>query len=269
VDLILTSPPFPLVVPKAYGNPSQEEYLDWFAPFALEMRRLLKDSGSLVFEAGGAWKERRPVRSLVNFELPLMLCKTFGFHLAQEFFWFNPCTPPGPVHWVNRLRLRVKSAVSPVWWLSKTEKPKADNRRVLRPYGPQMLRTIALGERKPGRSPSGHSVGQSFTRDNGGAIPPNLLAFPGRERDRNYLSRCREAGLTPHPARFPAELPEFFINFLTEPGDTVLDPFAGSCVTGRAAEDLKRRWICVERIEEYLAGARFRFEPPEREDEAA
>jgi len=264
VDLVMTSPPFALVIAKAYGNPEQEEYLCWFKPFAREIQRVLKDTGSLVVDVGGAWRRGAPVRSLYHLELPLMLTRELGFHLAQEFYWFNPCTVPGPVQWVNVRRARVKSAVNCVWWLSKTPWPKADNRRVLTPYGAKMRQAIARGTRKAHRSPSGHSVGPSFTRDNGGAIPPNLIRLPGGEGKSPYLSRCREVGIAPHPARFPAGLPEFFIKFLTEPGDLVLDPFAGSCVTGRVAEDLGRRWVCVERVPEYLAGARLRFEPDTR-----
>jgi site-specific DNA-methyltransferase (cytosine-N4-specific) len=165
--------------------------------------------------------------------------------------------------------MRVKSAVNCVWWLSKSPRPKADNRRVLTPYGAKMRADISRGARKAQKSPSGHSVGPSFCRDNGGAIPPNLLQLAGREANREYLTRCRDAGLSPHPARFPIGLPEFFIKFLTDPGDLVLDPFAGSCVTGEAAEKLGRKWICIERVADYLAGARFRFQPPECGGEAA
>lgn len=259
VDLAVTSPPFALVVSKAYGNPDQGEYLDWFKPFAREIHRALKDTGSLVVDVGGAWRRGRPVRSLYHLELPLMLTRDLGFHLAQEFYWYNPCTVPGPAQWVNIRRARVKSAVNCVWWLSKTPWPKADNRRVLAPYGGKMRASIARGARKAYRSPSGHKVGPSFCRDNGGAIPSNLISLPGNEAGSDYLKRCRAAGIEPHPARFPPGLPEFFIKFLTEPGDLVLDPFAGSCVTGRVAEDLGRRWLCVERVQTYLDGARLRF----------
>jgi site-specific DNA-methyltransferase (cytosine-N4-specific) len=259
VDLVMTSPPFALVIAKAYGNPDQDAYLAWFRPFACEIRRVLKESGSLVMDVGGAWRRGKPVRSLYHLELPLMLTRELGFHLAQEFYWFNPCTVPGPAQWVNIRRERVKCAVNCVWWLSKTPWPKADNRRVLTPYGGKMRASIARGTRKARKSPSGHTVGPSFCRDNGGAIPSNLLHLPGNEAGSDYLKRCRAVGIEPHPARFPARLPEFFIKFLTDPGDLIVDPFAGSCVTGRVAEDLGRRWICVERVSEYLAGAKMRF----------
>jgi site-specific DNA-methyltransferase (cytosine-N4-specific) len=48
---------------------------------------------------------------------------------------------------------------------------------------------------------------------------------------------------------------------LTDQGDLVVDPFGGSCVTGEVAERLSRRWVCIEMMEEYLAGALSRFPP--------
>jgi site-specific DNA-methyltransferase (cytosine-N4-specific) len=63
-----------------------------------------------------------------------------------------------------------------------------------------------------------------------------------------------------HPARFPSAMPEFFIKMLTNEGDIVLDPFAGSNTTGAVAESLVRRWIAVDTVEEYLAGSKFRFD---------
>ena len=74
------------------------------------------------------------------------------------------------------------------------------------------------------------------------------------------LVRLRAAGLPIHPARFPYALPEFFIRFLTEPRQLVVDPFAGSNVTGAVADSLGRRWLSVDVDEEYLRGSAARFE---------
>lgn len=109
------------------------------------------------------------------------------------------------------------------------------------------------------RRPSGHDISDKFSIDNGAAIPPNLIAAAHTESNSFYLRYCREHGIDPHPARYPAELPEFFIRMLTDPNDFVVDPFAGSCVTGEVCERLKRRWLCGELCEEYLQGALGRF----------
>jgi 3-methyladenine DNA glycosylase Tag len=108
--------------------------------------------------------------------------------------------------------------------------------------------------------PSGHDISDKFSRRHDGAIPPNLLPIPNTESNSYYQTRCRSEGLAIHPARFPAGLPQFFIEFLTEEGDLIVDPFAGSNVTGEVAERLRRRWIAIEIIEEYLEGSKFRFE---------
>ncbi|WP_144059841.1 DNA-methyltransferase [Rhodopirellula sallentina] len=258
VDLIMTSPPFGLVRKKAYGNVDADDYLDWFRPFGELFRRVLKDSGSLVIDIGGAWIPGQPTRSLYHYELLIMLCKEFGFHLAQDFFWWNPAKLPTPAEWVTVRRVRVKDAVNCVWWLSATPWPKASNRRVLTPYSDSMKDLLKNGYIAKKR-PSGHDISEKFSRNNGASIPPNLLPFPNTDSNSYYLRYCKEHDLPQHPARFPAELPEYFIRMLTDPGDTVVDPFAGSCITGEVAERLERRWVCCELVEDYLLGAKGRF----------
>ena len=258
VDLIMTSPPFGLVRKKDYGNVDADEYVDWFKPFAKAFHRVLKNSGSLVIDIGGAWNKGYPTRNLYHFKLLIMLCEEFGFHLAQEFYWWNPSRLPTPAEWVTVRRVRVKDAVNTVWWLSKTPWPKAGNRRVLQPYSASMQELLTKGYRAK-RRPSGHEISAKFNVNNGAAIPPNLIAIPNTESNSFYLRYCEENGFKPHPARYPAELPEYFIRMLTEPGDLVVDPFAGSCVTGEVCERTERRWVCIELVRDYCAAALGRF----------
>jgi site-specific DNA-methyltransferase (cytosine-N4-specific) len=256
----MTSPPFGLVRKKSYGNEDAHRYCEWFRPFAEGFKRVLKDSGSLVIDIGGAWKPGTPTRSLYHFELLLLLCEEYGFHLCQEHYWWNPSKLPTPAEWVNVRRVRVKDAVNCVWWLSPTPWPKATNRRVLAPYSNSMRDLLKNGYKAKLR-PSGHDISNKFGTDNGGSVPPNLLAVANTESNGKYQAYCRENDLPIHPARFPDELPEYFIRFLTDPGDVIVDPFAGSCVTGAVAEALKRKWKCCEMDENYLKGAMARFSP--------
>ena len=258
VDLIMTSPPFGLVRKKEYGNVDADEYLDWFRPFATEFKRILKKTGSFVIDIGGSWIPGQPTRSLYHYELLVMLCKEYGFHLAQEFFWWNPSKLPTPAEWVNIRRVRVKDAVNCVWWLSTSPWPKANNRRVLIPYSNSMKELLQNGYKAKLR-PSGHDISNKFSKDNGASIPPNLIAIANTESNSAYLRYCQANKIKPNPARFPAALPEYFIRMLTDVGDTVLDPFAGSCVTGEVAEKLKRKWICCEIKDEYVKGGISRF----------
>ncbi|HKI32596.1 MAG TPA: site-specific DNA-methyltransferase [Gemmataceae bacterium] len=256
VALVMTSPPFALRRQKAYGNVAAADYVEWFWPFAQEIHRVLRPDGSFVLDLGGAWNRGSGTRSLYQYQLVLRLCEIF--HLAQEFYWYNPSRLPTPAEWVTIRRTRVKDAVNMLWWLSKTAEPQADNRRVLKPYSRSMKRLLRDGY-DPAMRPSQHEIGPHFRRDNGGAIPPNLLEIPNTRSNDDYLRQCRAAGLPIHPARFPPAVPEFFVRFLTEPGQTVLDPFAGSNVTGQVAQGLDRRWVAVEVNADYVAGSMLRF----------
>jgi DNA modification methylase len=261
VDLIVTSPPFALQRPKEYGNESQESYVDWFLPFADEFWRVLKPTGSLVVDLGGAWESGQPVKSIYQFELLVSLCRrpSRAFVLAQDFYWYNPARLPSPAQWVTVERKRAKDAVNYLWWLGKGPEAKSDNRRVLREYTDSMKRLIATKKYNRGARPSGHVVREGFTEDHGGAIPSNMLTIPNTGNDRRYLEACKARDLRPHPARFPAEIPEFFIEFLTDPDDLVLDPFAGSNMTGAVAEEHGRRWLSVDIDADYVAGSKARF----------
>jgi site-specific DNA-methyltransferase (cytosine-N4-specific) len=112
------------------------------------------------------------------------------------------------------------------------------------------------------KRPSGHDISDRFSTNNGASIPPNLLAVANTESNGYYLRYCKERGLEPHPARFPTSIPEYFVRMLTDPGELVVDPFAGSCVTGEVCERLERKWVCIELIEDYLKGALGRFKKP-------
>lgn len=261
VDLVLTSPPFALQRQKTYGNVDQEDYVDWLLEFCKKVYRVLAPTGSFVLDLGGAYQSKRPIRSLYNYRILIKLCDELEFRLAEEFFWFNPAKLPSPIEWVNKRKIRAKDAVNTVWWLSKTDNPKANISNVLVPYSERMKKLQANPQKyyQPKARPSGHDIGKSFATDNGGAIPSNLLEIPNTESNSNYLRLCKSISLSPHPARFPQKLPSFFIKFLTDQGDKVLDIFAGSNTTGFVAEELERSWIAFEKEATYLAASAFRF----------
>ena len=258
VDLIVTSPPFPLLRKKRYGNKDQENYLDWLCSFFDDFYRILKPTGSLVIDLGGSWIRGQPTRSIYQFELVIRACREHNFHLAQEFFWWNTAKLPSPAQWVNIDRVRVKDAVNYVWWFSKTPHPKANNKKVLWEYSDSMENLFKRGYNKEDR-PSEHRVSDVFNNDNKGSIPPNFLAVANTRVDVKYQDYCKSKELEIHPARFPREIPDFFVSFLTDKDDLVFDPFAGSCVTGHSAEKKERNWICTDLDEGYLKGAKGRF----------
>lgn len=260
VDLILTSPPFPLTSPKEYGNKKGSEYLDWLVQIVRELIPLLRNTGSLVIEIGNSWDKGQPTMSTLPLKTLLSIAEIDDISLCQQFIWENSARLPGPATWVNRERIRLKDSHTNIWWFSPTPFPKADNRKVLTEYSPAMKRLIKTGKYNPGRRPSQHVVGaDTFKVDNQGAIPGSTLIMANTATDPNYRDWCQKQGLSLHPARMPIKLAEFFISFLTSKGDLVLDPFSGSNTTGRAAENLGRKWIGVEQDQNYVKGSHGRF----------
>ena len=287
IQLVFTSPPFPLNTKKRYGNLQGDDYVIWFARFAPLLRKFLRPNGSIVIEVGNAWEPGRPVMSTTVLKALLEFLEKGGLNLCQEFVWYNSARLPSPVEWVNRERIRVKDAFTRLWWMSPTDRPKADNKRVLKEYSPSMQRLIETGKYNPGRRPSEHYVGKNgFKTNNNGAIPPNVLGdadgLPSIDRiitpmdfekatnllkaantgSRDaYREFCLKHGATIHPARMPRALVEFFLRFLTDEGDLVLDPFAGSNTTGSTAQEMGRRWASIEAEWEYAVHSVGRFDP--------
>lgn len=273
-SLIFTSPPFPLVRKKRYGNETGATYIRWLEELAPRLCELLKDDGSIVMEIGNSWEPGVPVMSTLGIEALLAFKKAGNLHLSQHVICHNPARLPSPAQWVNVNRERLKDSFTHVWWMSKSEHPKADNRKVLLPYSPHMRGLLKSQKYNSGVRPSGHVISEKgFLKDHGGAIAPNvislganeatlpqsLLKFSGTSSDVKYRQYCDKNGLESHPARMQMGLATFFIQFLTKPGDIIFDPFGGSNTTGFAAESLKRRWVAVEASKDYAAGSKGRF----------
>ncbi len=270
VQMLFTSPPFPLQREKKYGNLQGEAYASWLAGFAPLFTQYLTATGSIVLELGNGWNPGLPTMSTASLKALLAFQEAGKLHLCQEFICYNPARLPTPIEWVNKRRCRVKDSFTRVWWLSPTPHPKADNRRVLTEYSGRMRRLLERGTVNTGKRPSQHHISlNSFRTDNGGAIPPNVLVPPAEEAQAllpipntascsPYRRTCRARGMTPHPACMPEALVAFFVQFLTDPGDLVLDPFAGSNTTGAVAEE---HWLAVEADPAYAETSQVRFEP--------
>jgi site-specific DNA-methyltransferase (cytosine-N4-specific) len=246
---------------KRYGNLQGEQYVEWLASFAPLLRTLLKPNGSIVMEVGNAWEAREPTMSTLPLKALLRFLEAGELHLCQQFVAHNPARLPSPVPWVNIERIRVKDSYTHMWWMSPSARPQSDNRRVLVPYSKSMKKLLRRQSYNAGPRPSEYDIGdRSFLRDNSGAIPSNVLSYSNTHASDPYLAYCRKHGHKAHPARMPRELAEFFIKFLTMPGNVVLDPFAGSNMTGAAAERLDRKWIAIEARRDFIDASLGRFE---------
>jgi site-specific DNA-methyltransferase (cytosine-N4-specific) len=260
IQLIFTSPPFPLNRAKKYGNLLGEEYKQWLCEIGNSLKYLLTDDGSIVIEIGNAWNQGEPTFSTLPIETLLEFKNKCNLYLCQEFIYYNPTRLPGPIQWVNKERVRVKDSFTRLWWLSNTPFPYANNANVLEEYSKQMNKLLATGKYNSGRRPSEHKISETaFSINNGGSIPSNVIIAPNTDSNTKYLRKCKEDGVPIHPARMPMQLPEFFIKMLTKPQDIVLDCFAGSNTTGYCAEKLNRQWISIEANKDYYFGSKYRF----------
>lgn len=281
VQLILTSPPYPLNRKKAYGNLTGPAYKKWFVQLAPLFADLLTPTGSIVIELGNAWVKGRPVQSLLHLECLLGFVKSpsVGLRLCQQFVCYNPSRLPSPAAWVTVNKIRATDSFTHLWWMAKTDYPKADTTKVPRPYSKEMKALLRRGSYNHGKRPSEHGISEKgFLRDRGGSTPlnlfelepmdphrdarlPNAFSYANTGSNDAFHSLCRANGLVPHPARMPAGLASFFVEFLTGEGDLVLDPFAGSNTTGFVAERSRRKWISIERDEAYAEQSKLRFRP--------
>jgi len=254
IQLIFTSPPFPLNLKKKYGNFQGKAYLKWLREFGPLFAEYLKPNGSVVMEIGNAWEKGSPTQSILPYQALLGFLQSGGFKLCQEITYYNPAKLPTPAQWVTIERIRLKDATSKVWWMAKTARPKASNRRVLKPYSKAMLKLLERGSYNSGRRPSEHQISENgFLKKNKGAIASNLIEAANTRSESPYQSFCRKHRVEPHPARMPAKVADFFVRFLTNKNDLVLDPFSGSNTTGTVANALGRKWISIEAVPSYAA----------------
>jgi DNA modification methylase len=265
IHLVITSPPYPLAKPRSYGNPTESQYVDWICKTIEPVVKNLVQGGSICLNVSNdVFMTGTPARSLYRERLIIALHDRLGLYKMDEIIWHNPSKAPAPIQWASKERVQLNVAWEPVYWL--TNNPaliRSDNRRVLLQHTQKHLEFIKSGGQK---NIASHSDGAyqlrsgSYSNQTVGRIPRNVLTIGHSCADqREYKQQARENNLPAHGAAMPLKLASFFIKFLTEPGELVVDPFAGSFSTAKEAEKLGRRWICTDNILEYVVGAASRF----------
>jgi site-specific DNA-methyltransferase (adenine-specific) len=245
VDLVVTSPPYD-GQPK-YGNGEKYER-DWYAGFflevAVEIRRVLKPHGSFILNYRS--KRHGDERGTLQYELIFWL-REKGFLFCEDFIWGKPSPPPG------RFNRFLKDAVEYCFQFAKTPQWQFFPEHCLSP-----ARWDAKDRERRKR------LAHNFERVNApsGQGRKRVQAGPDLVRPSTLLYFEPEFGPNPvrHPARFPLELPTFFIKLLSKPGQLVLDPFGGTGTTALAAETLGRKWLVTEIDPKYAAIVPERFE---------
>lgn len=265
VDLIVTSPPYLLTNKRDYGDIGSDEksYVENILKLAEGWMSMLTSTGSIVLNIGDSYKKGAGYQSLHKERLLIALEDKLGLHLIQKFTWWNPSKAPNG-YWTTHAKRDLVQATEDFFWLSPNPKEaNACNQRVKVEYSETQKKLIKQQMGRKGAvslKPSGNSANpETFYSDNGGAIAHNILIASPEGANSKYSRHCKENNLPRHPAMFNYELPEFFIKFLTRPGQVVADPFFGSGNTGYAAEKNGRNWIGSDTVREYLCGAQFRF----------
>jgi len=258
VTLAFSSPPFCLSKPRAYGNPSEREYVDYICETLKPVIEALSDEGSLVLNVtNDIFVPGSPARSTYVERLTLEICDRFGLHLMDRLIWQNPSKAPGPMAWASGTRQQLNVGYEPVIWFAKDAKVcKSNNRRVLQPHSERNLKLIRNGgeQRHTNYGDGAYRLRPgSFSNPTAGTIPRNVIT---RGHRCSYGSQHRkianELGLPAHGAPMPYSIPAFLIEFLSEPGDLVIDPWAGRNTTSLAAELLGRAWMSGELMLQHI-----------------
>jgi DNA modification methylase len=265
ITLSFTSPPYPLARERLYGNVSEDLYVDWLCEMTEPIVKNLRKGGHVVLNLSNDIFDRgSPSRSIYLEMTVVAFQKRLSLYLMERFVWVNPCKAPGPIQWASLQRVQVNTGYEPVLWFTNDPAAvRANNQRVLLPHTEQHLKLMLRGGEKRNEIYSGgaYRVKEgSFSNLTEGRIPRNVLVIPHMDPDQRPAREFAKLhGIPQHPAPMPTKLSDFFVDFLTEEGDLVVDQFAGYGTTARSAERKNRRWLITERCREYIAAAAERF----------
>jgi len=266
IVLCLTSPPYCLAKPRAYGNPAASEYVDFICASLEPIVKNLVRGGSIALNiSNDVFEPGLPSRALHAERLTIALCDRLGLHLLDRLVWSNPSKAPGPVQWASKSRMLLNVGYEPIFVYTNDPKASlADNRRVLQAHTERHLNLIRNGGEQRERTFSDGAyrlkVG-SFGNATEGRIPKNVLTYGHRCSDQIRMRKAAvAAGIPPHGAPMPLSLAKFLVQYLSRPGDLVVDPFGGTLTTAKAAEEVGRRWLATELMLEHIEAGKLRFE---------
>lgn len=267
ITLMLSSPPYALAAPRAYGNVPLSAYVDWLCQMLEPVVKRLRDGGVIALNVTNDCFERgSPARSTYRERLVIALEDRFHLHKMDELIWENKTKPPGPIQWASLQRFQLNTSWEPVYvFTNNPHRCVANNRRVLQQHTQQHLALLKNGGEKRERSNSDGAYRiypGSFGNQTAGRIPKNVLSYVHSAKDPD-LARAKAAasaaGLPTHGAPMPLALADFLVQYLSDEGSLVVDPFGGWGTTGYAAEINGRRWVTTEKHLEYVVGSAERF----------
>lgn len=265
IAVCITSPPYPLSKARAYGNVTQQEWVDWICRHLEPIVKRLLPGGSIAVNiSNDIFKPGLPARSTYRERFVIAMEDRFGLHKMDDIPWVNDSKPPGPYQWASKNRMQLNTGYEPiVVFCNDPLRSFANNQRVLEPHSESHLKLIERGGEKRARSNSDGAyqvrVG-AYANPTIGKIPKNVLRFGHSCADQRQMRKlAKAAGLPVHGASMPLRLAIFLVKFLSRPGDLVVDPFGGTLTTAKACETLGRMWLATEIMAEYIMAGGYRF----------
>ncbi len=235
-QLIFTSPPYADQRKKTYGGVHPDHYVAWFLPISSELKRVLKPRGTFILNI----KEKAVNGERHTYVLDLIKAlRRQGWLWTEEFIWHKKNAYPGK--WPNRFRDSWERLLQ----FNNEKRFDMYQEEVMIPVGDwaqTRLRNLSETDRIRDESRAGSGFGKNISNwvGRGMVYPTNVIHMATETANRG------------HSAVFPRPLPAWFIKLFTLPGDTVLDPFAGSGTTLFAACEMRRKAIGIEMVPEYV-----------------
>ncbi len=273
VDLVITSPPYSDIINygKEVSIKKPEEYVDWILPLFKEIYRVLKPSGSFILNINDNCKNG--LRNPYIYELIYRNNKETKLKLYDTYIWHKMNGIPNG----SKKRFRnttefifhfVKNQKELKWYMDRVlrEPKKSYTDRLKSPetisnQGKVVngVRVDQIGHMKPkevNKKTIKYLTGNTNKTKEGYNLPDTERVLPVLVRPDNVV-RFRTAGTErdntiKHPAPFNTELPAYYIKFLTDEGDTVLDPFSGIGTTGLPCIKTNRKYIGYELNKKYV-----------------
>ena len=236
VDLSVFSPPYAERRKSSYGGIKAKNYVDWFLPIGRELFRVLKPTGTMVIDI----KEHVENGERHSYVMDLIQAlRGLGFKFTEEYIWHKTNSMPG--RWPNRFRDGWERLLQ----FNKQKHFTMFQNAVMVKRSENTVKRVAHlseNDRRRVKSKTGSSFSKTIARwvDREMVYPSNVLLM---------ATETRNVG---HSAAFPERLPEFFIRLFTQPGDLVLDPFAGSGTTGLVCKKLGRRFLGMEIVQDFV-----------------
>lgn len=243
VNLVCTSPPY--ATTKSYGKSvdlkilNVKNYNNWFIPLAKEIGRFIKPDGSFILNIND--KVVNGFRDLYVFELVIRICQETDLKLYDRYIWHKKNALPGSGD-------RLNDWMEYIFHFTKSNQIKNRVDRVREPYAESTIKRykspVAFNKKTDENGITSIGDKKMVKQNPNGKKPSTVMRF-------NNAGVLKGGTAGKHPAPFHPDLPEFFIKWLTDENDIVLDPFIGSGTVAEVCKKLNRQYIGFELNESY------------------